>query len=68
MTPEEAFIKATKLRAKVYYYFYEELAKEIGYKKAGEIIPGLSTSLESINPAHLIKNRIQAPNYWQWNS
>jgi hypothetical protein len=27
MTPEEAFIQATKFRAKAYYYLYEELSK-----------------------------------------
>lgn len=37
MTPIEAFISATKLRAKAYYYIFEEFANELGEKKAKEI-------------------------------
>ena len=37
MTPVEAFISATKQRAKAYYYIFEEFASELGEKKAKEI-------------------------------
>jgi hypothetical protein len=37
MTPAEAFINATKARAKAYYYIFEEFASELGEKKAKEI-------------------------------
>ena len=33
----QAFINATKLRAKAYAYFYEELMKELGREKALEL-------------------------------
>ena len=36
-TPEEAFVKATRARAKVYHYLYEELLSELGEEKAEEI-------------------------------
>jgi hypothetical protein len=37
MTSEEAFIKATKTRAKAYYYLYEEMVKQFGEQKADEV-------------------------------
>jgi hypothetical protein len=37
MTPEEAFISATKMRAKAYYYIFKEFSDELGEKKAKEI-------------------------------
>lgn len=37
MTTEEAFINATKMRAKAYYYIFKEFADELGEKKAKEI-------------------------------
>jgi len=37
MTPEQAFIQATKTRAKAYFYLYEELSKEFGDEKACEV-------------------------------
>lgn len=37
MTPEKAFITATKARAKAYYFIFEEFANEIGEEKAKEI-------------------------------
>jgi hypothetical protein len=37
MTPEEAFIQATKFRAKAYYYLYEELSKDAGNSHAFDI-------------------------------
>jgi hypothetical protein len=37
MTAEEAFIKATKARAKAYYYLYEEMVKEFGVQKADKV-------------------------------
>lgn len=37
MTPEEAFINATKLRAKAYYYIFEEFSNELGEEKAIKI-------------------------------
>jgi hypothetical protein len=38
MTPEEAFIQATKFRAKAYFYFFDELSEEIGEEKAKEVL------------------------------
>ncbi len=37
MTPVEAFINATKQRAKAYYYIYKEFSKELGKEKTKEI-------------------------------
>jgi len=37
MTPQEAFIKATKVRAKAYFYIFDEFRKELGEQKAKEI-------------------------------
>ena len=37
MTPEEAFMKATKVRAKAYIYLYEELVNELGEEKTAAI-------------------------------
>ena len=34
MSSKEAFTKATKVRAKAYAYFFEEMAKEVGTDKA----------------------------------
>ena len=38
MTPEQAFIQATKFRAKAYFYFFDELSEEIGEEKAKEVL------------------------------
>ncbi|HEX9063343.1 MAG TPA: L-2-amino-thiazoline-4-carboxylic acid hydrolase [Clostridia bacterium] len=37
MTNEEVFIQASKLRAKAYYYLFDEFSKEIGEEKTQEI-------------------------------
>ena len=38
MTAEEAFIKATHVRARAYYFIYDELCKEMGAPKAREVM------------------------------
>jgi len=37
MNPAEAYIKATKLRAKAYAYFYDEMTREFGSQSADKI-------------------------------
>ncbi len=37
MTPEQAFINATKFRGRAYYYFYDEMAKAFGEDRAAEV-------------------------------
>lgn len=55
MTAEEAFIKATKVRAKAYAYFYEEMENEVGAEVAEKIFTRVTYRLGTDN-ANAMRN------------
>jgi len=59
MTPVEAFIEATKVRAKAYLFLYEEMKAEIGEEKAKKIFSNAVYKL-GIDKSKLYPDNVKA--------